>query len=78
MVTTLYATIDRVERECRIAADGDEVVDGRTRKYFRITDTGVELLAQEVEVLEHSAREARVRLAKDRTITLTPIAEAGW
>ena len=37
-VATLYAALERLEREGLVAVDGDEAVDGRLRRYFRLTD----------------------------------------
>lgn len=65
-VTTLYAALDRLERDGLISADGDEVVNGRARRYYLITDAGSARLADEVALLEQSARVARERLATGR------------
>lgn len=71
-VTTLYAALERLEREGLIVADGEEVVNGRARRYYRITDAGSGRLAQEVELLERSVRAASERLAQVRIATLMP------
>lgn len=71
-VTTLYAALERLEREGLIVADGEEVVNGRARRYYRITDAGSGRLRQEVEVLERSVHAARERLAQVRIATLMP------
>lgn len=60
--TTLYAALDRLERQGLVAADGDERVDGRLRRYFRLTDLGADTLQQEIARMELSARQARERL----------------
>jgi DNA-binding PadR family transcriptional regulator len=62
-VTTLYAALERLEREGLIRADGDEIVNGRARRYYRLTDDGEQGLAREVLVLEQQASVARSRLA---------------
>ncbi len=62
-VTTLYATLERLERDGAVAADGEEVVNGRARRYYRITDDGAARLAAEVDLLERSVRIARKRMA---------------
>ena len=62
-VATLYAVLDRLEREGLVAVDGDEVVDGRQRRYFRITEDGERALASELERIEATVRLARVRLS---------------
>jgi len=60
--TTLYAALDRLERDGLIVADGEEVVNGRARRYYRIAEDGTARLAIEAELLERSARAARSRL----------------
>lgn len=65
-VATLYAALERLVTEGLIAVDGDETVDGRVRRYFRLTDAGAERLASEVARLESNARQAASRL-RDRT-----------
>ena len=61
-VATLYAALERLNASGLVAADGDETVDGRLRRYFRITDAGRSALTTEVERLEANARQARARL----------------
>ncbi|CAN5193052.1 hypothetical protein BH09ACT3_BH09ACT3_15600 [soil metagenome] len=75
-VTTLYATLDRLEREGLIQADGEEVVSGRARRYYRITDQGFGKLAAEAELLEQSAQVARARLAAGRPASVSGLAAA--
>jgi DNA-binding PadR family transcriptional regulator len=70
--TTLYAALDRLEREGSIRADGEEVVNGRARRYYRITDDGSARLAAEVELLEHSARAARASISTGRAAAVSP------
>lgn len=65
-ITTLYAALERLEREGFIRSDGDEIVNGRARRYFRATDDGTRALLAEVAELERMARAARVRLARPR------------
>jgi len=38
--TTLYAALERLERDGSIQQDGEEIVDGRVRRYYRITEAG--------------------------------------
>src|ERR1700689_5939795 len=42
---TLYAALDRVVAEGLVEADRDEVVDGRLRRYYRLTQRGDDRLA---------------------------------
>ena len=60
--TTLYAALERLERDGAIQQDGQEIVDGRVRRYYRITEDGKRLLGAETTVLERSARTARANL----------------
>jgi len=59
---TLYAALDRVVAEGLVEADRDEVVDGRLRRYYRLTQRGDDRLAAEVVRLQHNAAVAAGRL----------------
>lgn len=61
-VPTLYAALDRLSQQDLVAPDGDEIIDGRLRRYFRLTDRGAARLADEVDRLEANARAAKARL----------------
>lgn len=61
-VTTLYSALERLEREGLIVADGEEIVSGRARRYYTLTDQGAQALAAEVDALEAQARAGRARL----------------
>lgn len=60
---TLYAALDRLQGEGLIAADREEVVDGRLRRYYRLTDGGAAALAAEVDALHRRTEIAARRLA---------------
>ncbi|MFC7431345.1 MULTISPECIES: PadR family transcriptional regulator [unclassified Agrococcus] len=62
-VTTLYAALERIVREGHAIAAGDEVVDGRARRYYELTDAGGDALERETAALEARTRVARARLA---------------
>ena len=62
-VPTLYATLERLEHTGLIATDGEEVVDGRARRYFTLTDAGTAALDAEAARLAERVRVARERLA---------------
>ncbi|MCB1298193.1 MAG: helix-turn-helix transcriptional regulator [Microthrixaceae bacterium] len=68
--TTLYASLDRLERDHLVEIAREEVVDGRARRTYRLTEHGGAALAREVAELEARARAARSRLASTR-IALT-------
>jgi len=59
---TLYAALDRVAAEGLVEADREEVVDGRLRRYYRLTPRGGERLAAEVGRLRQNAAVAAERL----------------
>ena len=61
-VATLYAALERMTLEGMVAVDGDEIVEGRARRYFRLTDDGAQRLGREVDRLEANAMKARARL----------------
>lgn len=62
-VTTLYAALERLERAGWVVVDGEEVVGGRARRYYQITEAGVARLTAEVRRLEDRALAAQVRLS---------------
>jgi PadR family transcriptional regulator PadR len=62
---TLYALLDRLEAERAIRIRREEVVDGRLRRYYELTSSGVALLAEESRRRAATSKEAlrRLRLA---------------
>jgi DNA-binding PadR family transcriptional regulator len=65
-VGTLYGILDRLAARSAIEVDREEVVDSRLRRYYRLTDDGRRLLAQEVARQAANARIASERLASMR------------
>lgn len=61
-ITTLYATLERLERSCQVRVMSEEVVDGRARRTYDITERGREVLSHEVERLVVRARAAEASL----------------
>jgi PadR family transcriptional regulator, regulatory protein PadR len=61
-VTTLYAALDRLQERGLVAEDGDEVVDGRLRRYFRLSDAGAAALRSEADRMEAKLRQAKLVL----------------
>lgn len=59
---TLYALLDRMVSTGLIAPDRHEVVDGRARRYYRITEDGSRAVAAETARLHALARRARAVL----------------
>jgi DNA-binding PadR family transcriptional regulator len=59
---TLYTALDRLRSDDLVAVDREEVVEGRLRRYYRLTAEGRELLAAEAARLHANARAALSRL----------------
>jgi DNA-binding PadR family transcriptional regulator len=59
---TLYAALDRLRAEDLVRVDREEIVDGRLRRYYRLTSAGSGLLAAEAARLQASATAALSRL----------------
>jgi DNA-binding PadR family transcriptional regulator len=59
---TLYSALDRLHTADLVAVDREEVVDGRLRRYYRLTPTGSRLLAAEAARLSANAGTALRRL----------------
>ena len=69
---TLYGALDRLSDQGLVAADREEIVDGRLRRYYRLTRDGARTLGEEVARIRTNAdaaasrlRAARARLATD-------------
>ena len=63
-VATLYRTLDRLAADGLVEEDGTDVVDGRFRRTYRLTESGKELLSAEAAVRTSTARLATKRLRK--------------
>ncbi|MEU4560567.1 helix-turn-helix transcriptional regulator [Actinoplanes sp. NPDC023936] len=63
---TLYGALDRLVDAGWVAVEREETVDGRLRRYYRLTETGGEQLAAETERMRRNveAATARLRAAK--------------
>ena len=59
---TLYAALDRLTSEGLIDVDHEEIVDGRLRRYYRLTPAGTKVLAEEVARMRANASIATRRL----------------
>ncbi|GAB1645113.1 PadR family transcriptional regulator [Krasilnikovia sp. MM14-A1259] len=59
---SLYSVIDRLLGEGLVIADGEEIVNGRARRYYRLTDDGQAMLAEEADRLATAARVVHDRL----------------
>ncbi|TSB26729.1 PadR family transcriptional regulator [Streptomyces sp. NBC_01525] len=54
-VGTLYGALERMERSGLLVADREEVVDGRPRRYYRLTQDGTGVLEQEALRMQQAA-----------------------
>lgn len=63
-VGTLYGILDRLVAEDSVRLDRDEVVDGRLRRYYRLTDRGRRALADDAARQAANAATATARLAR--------------
>lgn len=61
-VGSLYGALDRLAAQGLVAVDSEQIVDSRLRRYYRLTDAGAELLAQEAERTRAQATAALRRL----------------
>lgn len=62
-VTTLYATLERLERSGLARVLSEEVVDGRARRTYAVTNEGREVLVAEAERASVRAAAAQRSLA---------------
>ncbi|WP_375423827.1 PadR family transcriptional regulator [uncultured Friedmanniella sp.] len=61
---SLYGALDRLAREGLVRESATEVVAGRHRRYYELTDVGAHTLSDEVERLEHLTRDAAAGLRR--------------
>jgi DNA-binding PadR family transcriptional regulator len=69
---TLYGALERLMVEGLIAADREEIVDGRLRRYYRLSDDGAAALATEAERLQRNVDAARAGLHQRATRPARP------
>ena len=61
---TLYAALDRLRGDGLVDVEREEVVEGRLRRYYRLTPSGTDVLAAEAARLRANAAIASTRLKK--------------
>jgi len=59
---TLYTALERLRVERLVEVDREEIVDGRLRRYYRLTAAGQERLTAEAAQLQANAQVAMSRL----------------
>src|SRR5258705_11233482 len=65
----LYPALDRLGTDGLIELAREEIVDNRLRRYYRLTETGAQRLAVDLERQRHNAETAAARLATRRAPT---------
>ncbi|GAA3833172.1 PadR family transcriptional regulator [Streptomyces coacervatus] len=65
-VGTLYGVLDRLTADGLIVLDREEVHEGRLRRYYRLTDEGMQALEAEAERMAAGASAAKERIAEGR------------
>ncbi len=73
---TLYSVLDRLRGDGLVEVDREEVVASRLRRYYRLSTTGTQLLADETRRLRQNATAAESRLNR-LGIAINPIAHGG-
>ena len=73
---TLYGALDRLTEDGLVAVDREEVVDGRLRRYYRLTEDGEGTLTAETDRLRRNVEAASARL-KERRTTFGSLRPAG-
>ena len=63
---TLYGALDRMEGRGLVEIEGQETVDGRLRRYYRLTTGGREAVEREADRLAAAARVVQIRGASPR------------
>jgi DNA-binding PadR family transcriptional regulator len=61
---TLYGALDRLTERGLIELDHEEAVEGRLRRYYRLTTDGAGALGAEIERLQRHADAAREQLRR--------------
>ncbi len=74
---TLYGALDRLTADGLVRVDHEEVVDGRLRRYYRLTPAGATALGDEADRLRRNVETATRRLARFNgpgwTVAMGPI-----
>jgi DNA-binding PadR family transcriptional regulator len=61
---TLYGALDRLAEQGLIEVDREEAVDGRLRRYYKLTDSGAGALSTEAGRLRRNASAAEKQLLR--------------
>jgi DNA-binding PadR family transcriptional regulator len=70
---TLYGALDRLADDKLVTVDREEAVDGRLRRYYRLTDAGDAALREATERMRRNVEVATARLrTRDATRARIP------
>lgn len=61
---TLYGALERLARGGMVEEAGEEIVAGRRRRYYRLTDRGAGVLAAEAERMRSAAATVESRMTR--------------
>src|SRR5687768_9794056 len=61
---TLYGALDRLAEQGLVTVDREEAVDGRLRRYYRLSDTGTAALRAQLERLRRHTAAVEIQLGK--------------
>jgi DNA-binding PadR family transcriptional regulator len=67
-VATVYAALTKLQHAGFVEPDGDEIVDGRIRRYFQITQPGARALAIQANQMSVRAEAALTSLRRGEVI----------
>lgn len=64
----MYAALTKLQHAKLVESDGDEIVDGRVRRYFQITQPGAHALAAQAKSMAARAEAAITSLGLAQAI----------
>jgi DNA-binding PadR family transcriptional regulator len=65
---TLYGALDRLKNDGLVEVVGEERIEGRLRRYHRLTDSGANALEQEIHRQERVIAVAKAKLEGRRSL----------
>lgn len=74
---TLYGALDRLSDEGLVTMDREEVVGGRLRRYYRLTEGGDAALRAETERMRRNVEVATARLRERDNLPQPGVRQAG-
>nr|WP_230416102.1 PadR family transcriptional regulator [Micromonospora tarapacensis] len=75
---TLYGALDRLTDAGLVELDREETVDGRLRRYYRLSPGGDATLTAETERLRRNVEAASARLRARSARRLAPVPPRAW